>query len=829
MPMPFFSRFRSLVLQILVQLGLLTATASLALAQPAPPEPIPQPVSMDAGCLIQSDFGAGSHKNFETTVLQGHDLVHHWHDNADVNFRWVRGQIITRSATGPGCIIQSSFRTGDHGHFEVVVPEGSDLVHYWHDNVDANSPWRRGQTISTKTSGSASIIQSNLGNGEHGHFEVVALEGSDLVHYWRDNADVNSPWRRGRTISTAATGPGSIIQSNFGGGDQGNFEVVVREGSDLVHYRHDNAGANSPWRRGQTISTTAGGPATIIQSDARNGDRGAFEVVTVEDGRLVHYRHDNSDVASPWRRGQTVAAQASGSAGLLQSDFGSGERGNFEVVAASDGRVWHHWRDNADVAGPWRRGQMVTPIARSQKVCQLSGNFDFQNRSATKTLTASRFSVAGTDLGYPFEHDGRLYLAFGDTAGSTGDGRDSLAFSRATDPEACPSLEFVADGGVFRPIRAPGVSLAYFEVPTTGFSANGALYLFVWTNHKDLFQPDADGNPTFSDPVGHAALLRSDDGGRTFRLIWDRLGDKLVYLAAAIVNNAEVPGLDQRPGQSLLIWGSGKMYRNSNPYLASIPLEAVERKSAVRYFAGLDAATSRPRWGSEPEAQPIFSHPCIGELSVTWNRNLRRWLMLYNCNQPNGVVGRLAETPWGPWSEPAVLFDPEVDAGACHFIHREPGCGPLNDPYSPGRGGRGGIYAPFVIPRFTEGGLQSTTIYYVMSTWNPYQVVLMRSTLALRHHLPYGPDTCKPGFVWREAVPDDHVCVAPPTRDATAEQNRRADANRAPDGGASGPDTCRQGLVWREAFAGDHVCVAPEVRQHSADDNSLAASRRAEP
>jgi hypothetical protein len=42
----------------------------------------------------------------------------------------------------------------------------------------------------------------------------------------------------------------------------------------------------------------------------------------------------------------------------------------------------------------------------------------------------------------------------------------------------------------------------------------------------------------------------------------------------------------------------------------------------------------------------------------------------------------------------------------------------------------------------------------------------------------------------------------------------------------SNPDTCLQGYVWREAVPGDHVCVTPETRAQAAEDNSLAASRR---
>jgi hypothetical protein len=39
-----------------------------------------------------------------------------------------------------------------------------------------------------------------------------------------------------------------------------------------------------------------------------------------------------------------------------------------------------------------------------------------------------------------------------------------------------------------------------------------------------------------------------------------------------------------------------------------------------------------------------------------------------------------------------------------------------------------------------------------------------------------------------------------------------------------GPDTCRQGYVWREASPGDHVCVKPETRDQARADNAAARS-----
>jgi hypothetical protein len=87
-------------------------------------------------------------------------------------------------------------------------------------------------------------------------------------------------------------------------------------------------------------------------------------------------------------------------------------------------------------------------------------------------------------------------------------------------------------------------------------------------------------------------------------------------------------------------------------------------------------------------------------------------------------------------------------------------------------------------------------------------------------------DTCIQGYVWREAIPGDHVCVTPQLRDQAALENQLADSRRSPSGGDYGRDTCLQGFVWREVVPSDHVCVPPETRDQVWQDNRLAASRR---
>jgi len=90
----------------------------------------------------------------------------------------------------------------------------------------------------------------------------------------------------------------------------------------------------------------------------------------------------------------------------------------------------------------------------------------------------------------------------------------------------------------------------------------------------------------------------------------------------------------------------------------------------------------------------------------------------------------------------------------------------------------------------------------------------------------YGVNTCLQGYVWREAFPDDFVCVTPETRAQAAYDNSQASARRNPQGGPYGVDTCLQGYVWRDARPGDHVCVTGETRAQTAYDNSQANARR---
>jgi hypothetical protein len=114
---------------------------------------------------------------------------------------------------------------------------------------------------------------------------------------------------------------------------------------------------------------------------------------------------------------------------------------------------------------------------------------------------------------------------------------------------------------------------------------------------------------------------------------------------------------------------------------------------------------------------------------------VKLWLMTYDSRQPRGVIFRHAPTPWGPWSAQQIILAPQRDR-VRDFIHQANSKDGLAGPViGAGRADpeavQGGFYAPYVIERFTRLAGDRLSIYFVLSTWNPYVVVLMRSSFSV--------------------------------------------------------------------------------------------------
>jgi hypothetical protein len=187
------------------------------------------------------------------------------------------------------------------------------------------------------------------------------------------------------------------------------------------------------------------------------------------------------------------------------------------------------------------------------------------------------------------------------------------------------------------------------------------------------------------------------------------------------------------PGRFVLIWGSGA-YRKSNPFLARVPAARIEDRSALRFYAG-EESEGHARWSAhEADAVPLFQQPQLGEFSVAWMEPVHCWVMLYNAANPRGITMRTAARPRGPWSAGQIIFDPWRDHAYGKYMHAsgEPKSGPPDHLSEPGRENEwGGEYGPYLIPRFTRGDDHHCRICYMLSTWNPYQAVLMESEIGI--------------------------------------------------------------------------------------------------
>lgn len=229
--------------------------------------------------------------------------------------------------------------------------------------------------------------------------------------------------------------------------------------------------------------------------------------------------------------------------------------------------------------------------------------------------------------------------------------------------------------------------------------------------------------------------------------------------------------------------GLGAEGRDARLYLAWLPMPSYDEAGHFafqpRFFAGLDAQ-GRPRFverevdsvaldldDSQRGVQPEEMHDVVGQMSISWIPSLERWVMFYGgdmgeeflryifgpdrhalAHDPLGsIYVRFAEEPWGPWTVPAPLFSagaPDLGVigqyGPGGILH-DPGCGhphcaPSEPAFSgwPGLPGeRGRLYGPSIVDPWTEERPDGAVdLYWHLSTWNPYQVVLMRTHLTPR-------------------------------------------------------------------------------------------------
>jgi hypothetical protein len=255
----------------------------------------------------------------------------------------------------------------------------------------------------------------------------------------------------------------------------------------------------------------------------------------------------------------------------------------------------------------------------------------------------------------------------------------------------------------------PGIQQGAFEVPSGGVSIAGTMYVVFTTDYSPKKK------------MGRSVLASSHDDGQTFKVLYDLSRDKFINVSLWMADGW------------LYLYGSGE-YRKSSVYLARVSPQDIADRSQLRYFGGL-TPDRQPRWSPrERDAVPLFRHQSVGEFSVAYLGPVQRYVMLYNSREPRGITLRSAKAPWGPWSQGTVIYHPWRDPGYGQFLHVSAKSERTRDTFSdPDRENEwGGEYGPYIMARYTSGSGGRCRVYYTMSTWNPYQVVVMQSDLTLR-------------------------------------------------------------------------------------------------
>ena len=229
--------------------------------------------------------------------------------------------------------------------------------------------------------------------------------------------------------------------------------------------------------------------------------------------------------------------------------------------------------------------------------------------------------------------------------------------------------------------------------------------------------------------------------------------------------------------------GVNALGRNNGLYFAYADMPSGNTLDwTVHFFTGIDPQTGAPLFSTdESQAIPVdlssttnTSNPAwedydnVGQMSIVWVDHLNKWVMFYGGGTPatpvpffddcgllellmgpecsyvelgdQPIVMRTADDPWGPWSEPEVVLvggdpglSPPQDQYAPGGILYHPQCNTSGcQAFSPGSGvdDPGVLYGVNIVqPWIDVVDANQVDLIWNVSTWNPYQVWLMRTRL----------------------------------------------------------------------------------------------------
>lgn len=374
--------------------------------------------------------------------------------------------------------------------------------------------------------------------------------------------------------------------------------------------------------------------------------------------------------------------------------------------------------------------------------------------------TQRRFGIGGTDLGIMWDNgvaddpttvvnEHQVLIAFGDTfygsypLRTRMDGWRMNTLFRSTDTTLSNGLYVPTgiphDPGMYSgsPMSNPNYSREIIGhpryaigpevtiIPTAAISvpgagANGATRQYI--QFMSVRSWDTPGRWT----TNYSGIAYSDDNGQNWRS--ELVPASSVRTAAA--GRSTVPyisgnqnfqqGAFVKPPEGSPDAAAGWVYSYGTPsgrggtvYLSRVNQYQILDQTKYEYWNGSSWVANQPS-----AAKPILpgttssffgfykttSYPSVSEMSVQYNPYLKKYVMLY-ANSSNNVVMRTSDTPQGTWSAPKTLVTSAKVPG---------------------------LYAPMIHPWSGTTNVPESDakyLYWNLSTWNDYQVRLMRTDL----------------------------------------------------------------------------------------------------
>jgi hypothetical protein len=384
----------------------------------------------------------------------------------------------------------------------------------------------------------------------------------------------------------------------------------------------------------------------------------------------------------------------------------------------------------------------------TQFISWVTGNYNYTsyNGDPLQANTLTRYSIYGTDVGTMWDNgipddpstpdinEHQVLIAVGDTFGgpNSADWRANTIL-RSSDTDLSNGID-IPNGQWYtgnwfggaplgpdgHPTRArqvilpSGLPAGVTLIPTAGISVPTPGTEFGVTQYMSFMSVTQWGAPG-QWSTNYSALAYSTDNGEN----WTVAPQSVRYNQSYSGNRNFQQSAFVRPGDGYVYVYGTPNGRQGSAYVSRVTEKDILDLSKYEYYnkgskgGWFGVGATKAGWyKNDPgKATVVFGQDkgaCgvanpgnqVSEMSVQYNKSLNKYVVLYG-DQFNNIVMRTSDTPQGTWSSAKVLMSQQS----------------------------GGIYAPMMHPWSPSTMGTGTDLYWNLSLWSSYNVMLMKTDL----------------------------------------------------------------------------------------------------